>query len=201
MGASPGDVLIALSGTFEPVSAVRSTLLISSLATLTEHGYDAPYFAALPPKLHPAIRNAIAGSWIPLDVAVAHYTACVAIGLPHEAIVRIGRSVGDKVQGTLLGTAVRMAKEVGVTPLTVIPQFPRFWARAFQGGAICGFKIGPKEVRLEAHKTALLDQPYFRSSLIGLVTGVLEPFCTRVYMTERPGARPTSSAAFRVQWV
>jgi hypothetical protein len=200
MGAPAEEVLMALPASYEPVTAVRSTLLISSLATLTEQGHAAHYFAALPPKYHDVIRSAVAGAWLPLDVGVAHYTACAALGLPHEAVVRIGRGVADKVRGTLLGTAVRMAKEVGITPANVIAQFPRFWARAFQGGALCASKIGPKEVRIEAHKSAILDTSYFRSSLCGLAMGVLEPFCTRVYMVERPGPRAPSTGIFRIQW-
>jgi hypothetical protein len=182
------------------VSAVRSTLLISSLATLVDHGYEARYFAALDPKFQEVVRSAVAGAWLPVEAALAHYRACAALGLSHEGAVRIGRGVGEKVRGTLLGTAVRMAKEMGVTPAHVIAQFPRFWARAFNGGALCAYKIGPKEVRIEAHKTVLLDVSYFRSSLCGLAMGVLEPFCSRVYMVERAGGRAPSTGVFRVQW-
>jgi hypothetical protein len=195
------EVLMALPSSVAPLSAVRSTLLLSSLAAMTERGYDGSYFAALPPEHHETVRSAVVGAWLPVDVAIAHYTACSGLGLTHEAIVRIGRSVGEKVQGTLLGTAVRAAKEMGVSPLTVIPQFPRFWARAFQGGGCCATRIGPKEVRIEAHKTPLIDIPYHRSALCGLVIAVLEPFCTRAYMSERPGGRAPGSAAFRIQWV
>jgi hypothetical protein len=195
------EVLIPLPPGLAPISAVRSTLLISSIATLTENGYAERYFAALPSKVRDMLRGAIAGSWVPVEVAFAHYAACGTLGLTHESIVRIGKSVGDKVQGTLLGTAVLVAREIGVSPLTVIPQFPRFWSRAFQGGGPFAAKVGPKEVRLEVHKAVLVDLPYFRSSLCGLVMGVLEPFCTRVYVSERSGSRTGSTAIFRLQWV
>jgi hypothetical protein len=191
---------MALPATLEPATAVRSTLLLSSIAALTEAGYGELYFKALPVEYHFTLRNAVVGSWIPIAVGMAHYSACVSLGLSREAIVRIGRSVGDKVKGTLLGTVARMAKEVGVTPLNVIPQFPRFWSRAFNGGGCSAHKVGPKEVRIEAHKAEVLDSPYFRSSLCGLAMGVLDPFCTRAYMVELPGPRPPMTAIYRIQW-
>ena len=175
--------------------------MISSLASVSEAGYRDAYFAALPEKHHETVRSAVAATWLPADLAVAHYGACSSLGLSHDAVARIGRSVGDKVSGTLVGTAARISREMGVTPLEVIPQFQRFWGRAFQGGGCCAFKIGPKEVSLEAHKAVVFDYPYFRSAICGLLMGVLEPFCTRVYVSERPGQRPPAGGLFKIQWV
>jgi hypothetical protein len=201
VGATSDEVILALPESFEPVRHVRSTLLISSVASICAAGYENAYFGVLPTHLHPVVRNAVAGAWLPIDVAMAHYEACGNLGLSRDAIVRIGRSIGERVQGTLLGTAVRMAKEVGVSPWTVMPQFQRFWSRAYDGGALAVYKIGPKEARIEAQKVAPLDTPYFRTAICGLAAGVLELFCTRAYMHERPGPRAPGTGAFRIQWV
>jgi hypothetical protein len=199
--ATPGDVILALPERFEAVVNVRSTLLIASLASITAAGYADAYFAALPAQYHATLRDAVAGVWLPVDVAMAHYTACSALGLPREALARLGRTVGERTQGTLLGTAVRMAREVGATPWTVLPQFQRFWNRAYDGGGIAIYKLGPKEARVEVYKTQPLDTTYYRAALCGLAAGVLELFCTRAYVTERPGPRAPASAVFRAQWV
>ena len=199
--APSGELLIALPTPCEPVKAVRSTLILSSYTSLVAEGHVERYFTALAAEHHAAVKNAVAGAWLPADVANAHYAACSSLGLSHDAVVRLGRAVGQKVNGTLLGTAVRMAKEMGVSPLTVVPQFPRFWGRAFQGGGICAFKTGPKEVRFEMHNAAVIDYPYFRSAICGLLMGMLEPVCQRVYMIERPGPRAPGMGIFRLQWV
>jgi hypothetical protein len=201
VGAPPGEVILALPDRFEPVTNVRSTLLIASIASVTAAGYGDAYFAALPERYRGVVRDAVAGAWLPLDVAMAHYQACSAIGLSRDALARLGRTVGEKTQGTLLGTAVRMAKEVGVSPWSVLPQFQRFWNRAYDGGGIAVYKLGPKEARLEVHKAAPLDTTYYRAAICGLAAGVLEFFCTRAYVTERPGPRVPASAIFRAQWV
>lgn len=201
MGATAAEVILALPERFEVIANVRSTLLIASVASITAAGYADAYFAALPTQFHATLRDAVAGVWMPVEVAMAHYSACSAIGLPREALARIGRTVGEKTQGTLLGTAVRMAREAGVTPWTVLPQFQRFWNRAYDGGGIAVYKLGPKEARLEVYKAPPLDTTYYRTALGGLAAGVIELFCTRAYVHERPGARAPASAVFRAQWV
>lgn len=201
MAPSQEEVILALPERFEPVKHVRSTLLLSSVASMTAAGYRDAYFEALPKELHATIRDAVAGVWLPVEVAMAHYQTCSSLGLSRDTLIRLGRTVGEKTQGTLLGTAVRMAREVGVTPWSVLPQFQRFWNRAYDGGGLAVYKLGPKEARIEAYKAAPFDTPYFRAAICGLAPGVLELFCTRAYMHERPGQRAPGSGVFRIQWV
>jgi len=200
VGESP-DIILPLPATFGPVKRVRSTLLISSCAALRERGSLPAYLAALPPEYHAPIVEAVAGVWIPIEVAQAHYNACGTLGLTQDVQVVMGRQVGARMHGTLLGTVVRMAKEAGVSPWTVLPQFQRFWMRAFDGGAFYAEKLGPKEVHLEVQKVPLVDCTYFRVGLSGLIMGVLDLFCQKSYVQERGARKRTpGSAIFRVQW-
>ena len=194
------ELFITAPPTVEPLRAVRSTLIISSIATLRDAGHGALYESALPAKHHPTILQSVAGMWIPLNAAIAHYEACDSLGLSTESIAEIGRDVGTRIQGTLLGTVARMAKGAGISPWTVLPQFPRFWSRAYDGGAVVGYRIGPKEARLEVHKAALCESRYFRLALCGVATSVLDMFCGKAYMRELAGKRPPGAALFRVQW-
>jgi hypothetical protein len=190
-----------LPATFGPLKRVRSTLIISSYSAMRDSGRSAAYLEALPLQHHGPVLQAVAGTWMPIEVALAHYTACDMLGLPADMQVAIGRQVGERMHGTLLGTVVRMAKEAGVTPWTVIPQFQRFWNRAFEGGGLYATKVGPKEVHIGVEKAALADCSYWRSALSGLAMGVLDLFCQKSYMQER-GARKRvpGSASFRIQW-
>ena len=198
----PPQVILPLPASFEPTRQIRSTLLISSYAAVRDAGYGKAYLAALPVKHHAAILEAVAGAWVPIEVGVAHYDACSALGISHDQQMIIGRAVGEKVKGTLLGTVVRMAREVGVTPWTVIPQFQRFWNRAFDGGGLYAAKAGPKEVHIEVYKAPHADCAYWRAALCGLTMGVLDLFCQKAYMQERnPKKRAPGTAQFRIQWV
>jgi hypothetical protein len=180
---------------------VRSTLLISSFGAIRDAGKEKAYLAALPVQYHGVILDAVAGIWLPVEVAFAHYNACGMLGFSHEQQVGMGRQVGERMRGTLLGTIVRMAKEMGASPLTVIPQFQRFWNRAFDGGGLSATKVGPKEVHITAEQVLLADSSYWRSALAGLAMSVLDMFCQKSYMQERVvKKRVSGSVYYRVQW-
>lgn len=198
---SSEQLLLAYPESFDVPKHVRSTLLITSRAALEERGLRAAYLAALPARFHEPLLESVAGVWLPIEVATAHYTACDALGLSSEVRAELGRRVSERVRGTLLGTVVRLAKGAGVSPYTVMPHFQRFWNRAFDGGGIALYQVGPKEARVEARKVPLYEIPYFRSAVRGLVEDVLAMFCEKVYVTDQPGKRPVGTMAYRIQWV
>ena len=184
-----------------PLRQVRSTLLVASLAALRDLGRMDDYQRALPPEHHAAILEAIPGNWMPVEIALAHYQACDSLGYSHTAMVDIGRRVGDRLRGTLLGTAVRLSKKVGVTPWSVLPLIPRFWTRLFDGSGMVGWRLGPKEARIDIFEMPLCDTAYFRNALCGQGMGVFDLFCAKSYVEEKkaPGT-PAGSCSMRVQW-
>jgi hypothetical protein len=135
-----------------------------------------------------------------VDVALAHYKACEDLGLTSEEQVEVGRTVGLQLRGTLAGTVVHMSKEVGVDPWTVIPTMPRFWGRIFDGATLHGWKLGPKEVRLQTTDMPLVDLRYFRNALRGQVMGMMDLFCTRSYANPLATKFEPGTYSFRVQW-
>jgi hypothetical protein len=183
-----------------PARHARSTVLIGSIASIREAGRFDEYAARLPPAYRDVLFNLVAGAWVPIDIALSHYEACETLGFPADQQVANGRSTFDRTSGTLLGTAIRMAKEGGVTPWTVFPYYQRFWERGYDGGGIGIVKTGPKEARVDLVAFRLADSRYYRNALRGLLTGVTELFCQKVYVTERPGMRHPASVMFRVQW-
>ena len=158
------------------------------------------YVAALPEAQRDLILGAVAGTWMPVEIAALHYAACDSLGLSPDVIAANGRRTFEAIGGTLFGTILRMVKAAGVTPWTFIEQLPRFWARSYDGGGIEIVKLGPKEARARVVACALLDSPYFRHALRGLVSGVLERFCTKAYLAETHHARPTGTVTLRMQW-
>ncbi len=174
---------------------------MSSYASVRDAGYDEAYREALPRQHHAMIFHAVAGTWIPIEVAVAHYTACGMLGISHDRQLALGRVAGEQIQATILGTIVRMARESGVTPWTVLAQLQRFWSRAFDGGGLQITKMGPKDARIEIHRAPHADCPYWRAAFCGLAMGVVELFARKAYLQEIPErARPPGYAAFRAQW-
>jgi hypothetical protein len=195
------EIIMPLPAQFAACKNVRSTLLVSSYGAIRDAGYSKQYLLALPQKHHATILEAVAGVWLPMEVALAHYEACGMLGMTHEQQINMGRQVGERMRGTLLGTLVRMAKEMGANPITVIPQFQRFWTRAFDGGGLHASKVGPKEVHRGCELVALAECSYWRSALAGLAMSVLDMFCQKSYMQERVvKKRVPGSVLYRVQW-
>jgi hypothetical protein len=194
------DVILPFPARTQPVRAIRSTVLIGSFGELREHGHFDTYVAALPPHARDLLVSTVAGVWIPIDLALVHYAACDSLGLSADTIAALGRGVFDRIRGTLLGTTVRMAKEVGVTPWTVLPHLQRFWDRAYQGGGLRVTKLGPKEASGEVTQAAMAESFYFRNALRGLVVGVLEMFCQKAYVSITVERR-SGTIDYRMQWV
>ena len=122
----------------------------------------------IPPEFRagPA-RDGMAGVWLPIETARVHYLGCDRLGLTLDQQLEMGRAVGGHAQGTVLGTLVKAAKGVGVTPWTIMPHFDRLWRRAVDGGESTVVRLGPKEVRAAFLGCELLDIPYFRNGLRG----------------------------------
>ena len=200
MAVAAAELVFQTPPPHAPLRRVRSTLLVASYKMVHRMGRDGDYRRALPPEHHAAIFEAVAGTWVSVRVAIAHYQACESLGLTNDAQIEIGRTVGMQIRGTLAGTLVNMSKEVGVSPWSVIPTMPRVWSRVFDGSTITGWKTGPKEARLEAVGSPLLDVRYFRNALRGQCMGMLDLFCSRSYAHARQGSFEPGTYSIQLQW-
>jgi len=171
---------------------------MASIASVRQRGRFADYERALAPEHKETLLGAVAATWIPLDAAAAHYAACDSLGLSPEQQAQAGRSTFDGARGTILGTAVRMARGAGVTPWRALPLLQRFWDRGVDGGGVSVVRTGPKDANVQLVQCPLLPSPYFRHGLRGLLGALVELFCMRAYATERRHG-PTS-VEYRVQW-
>lgn len=178
----------------------RSTWLISSIQTLRARGHYDAYVRLLPHEHREAILFAVAGVWLPTGLARVHYEACEALDLPHGEQIAMGRAVGERAQGTVLQTAVKMATGAGVTPWTILPQLQRLWDRGADGGVCTTRKLGPKEALIETVGCELFDVPYFRCAFGGVVAGIVQLFCRRTYVHDATRAEQHSACALRLQW-
>jgi len=183
----------------ERATAFRSTWIVSSVNALREQGHFERYVSLLPDHRE-EILSTVAGIWLPIAVARAHYEACEALSLAGDQQVAMGRAVGARARGSWLDPPIRAARAVGTTPWTILPQLDRLWRRAVNGGAAAVFRIGPKEARAELVGCELLDIPYFRQGIRGILLSLGELFCRKSYAHEGKAAR-AGEAVFRLQWV
>ena len=194
------EVVLAFPPQVAPIRHVRSTLLIGSLGAIKQAGYLDAWAANIDPTPREELLQAVAGVWIPVDRAIAHYRACDSLGLSPDAEAQLGGATFDRVRGTLLGTMLRMANGAGVTPWTLLPRLQRFWDRAYDGAGIQIVRLGPKDAQLDLMHCAFADTRYYRNALRGLVVSVLQLFCQKAYVQERKARREAGTVSFRAQW-
>lgn len=183
-----------------PVTHIRSTLISASIAALRGRGRYEEYLARLPKAHHETVVHMVAGVWVPIGVAVAHYETVEHLGFTQHDALEIGLEVATVVRASALGGIVRLAKGAGMTPWTGLPHFQRLWDRIVQGGAAAVYKVGPKEARIEGHGIALAKLAYARAGLRGIIVGSTELFCVKAYVNEIPRLCTPTTLAYRVAW-
>jgi hypothetical protein len=181
-------------------TAFRSTWLSASLDGLKSHGHYPRYLQLLAPEHHDPILHSIAGVWLPIEIALAHYAACDALGLTQAQQVAMGREVLKRLRKTIFSLALHAARDVGITPWNLIKLLPAQFEREFRGGACGIFRTGPKDARVELIGFPLSVSPYTRAALRGIAHGLCEPLCTRVYTQELRELCTATTIGYRVAW-
>jgi hypothetical protein len=183
------------------LTRVRSTLLSASLQGIRRMGWEERYFRALPKELHEELQMLTAGVWLPLALAVSHYTACDNMGLTTAEIETMGKEVSLHTQKTFVGTVASVAMHAGVTPWTVLSHAQRVAGRVFDGADQCIYKLGPKDALVILVGCPLMRIPYFRTAFRGYYAALLGLFATTIYSRESLESRGEDSVSLRFSWV
>jgi hypothetical protein len=198
------EVIVAFAGTRAqppPARRVRSTVLVASQTALRSRGlYDA-YLAQVDAAHREQLAAVLAGAWLPLDVATAHYTACDRLNLGRDVVLDIGAEAGRILNQTVLKTVFKLSREAGMSPWTAFPHSNRLIGRSWEGSTCGVFKVGPKEARFEWIGQPLAVLPYFRVAFGGFIRGILSLFSRVAHVRELPRCCSTSTLGYRCSWV
>jgi hypothetical protein len=144
------------------------------VASLRQRGHFDRWLTLIDVRHRATIVESLAPSWMPIEVAVAHYAACEALELPLSEQVAMGEAVGDRIQGSFLTTLMKSARAAGYNPLILLSQFDRLYGRLFQGGSVQLTQTGPKDADVEVRGMQTTRFPYFRIAFTGVVrAGIL----------------------------
>lgn len=197
-----GELILDYPKPLEPVTAVRSTLITSSLSALRSRGLFERYDALQTSAHRDELLNSVAGEWLTMDAARAHYEACDALGLSAEQQIGIGKDVSRRIHETFLSLLVKAARGAGMTPWLLLPKGQSVLNRLCRGGGIRISKLGPKSARIELARMPHLAIPYARHGLIGLYAGGVELLArnvtTRIVKTE--SFDPGRLVVLRIDW-
>ncbi len=181
------------------VTRVRSTLISSSVRVVIENGRLDEYKDHLPSHLHPAVFDAIAGSWLDIDVALSHYRAVDALNLPASDQLSMGETVGRIVRNYLIGTGGQTAPAEGSTPWSILLHTQRTWDRLYVGGDVSIEETGPKQFVRAMHGLPLCEIGYFRNASRGTMREVVSRWCTKCEVTEV--AWTSTTLEWQVSWM
>ena len=201
--AASTEQLLTLPAAFTQATAmrrVRSTLLSSAIVTLRERGFYEAYLEKLSEERRQDILSIVAGVWIPIDVAMAHYAACDSLQMSTNDAIAIGAAVGHRIQATTLSTLTRLAAGVGLTPWTGLAIYDRLWSRMYDGGGFAIDKVGPKDAVITMVHVPFARYAYFRASLRGVHVAGAELFARKAYAREVRAVTPERSFALRLSW-
>ena len=123
-GADREETILALPDprtAIPSVTAFRSTWVVSSLESLRLGGYWDRYLEKLVDH-RDEVLSCVAGVWLPIDVARAHYRACDALGLSSEDMSALGRGPGGQVRRAWHATLIAAAGKPEISPWDVLPQ-------------------------------------------------------------------------------
>jgi hypothetical protein len=194
-----GEVLVAFPAHVEPLTEVRTTVLLASQEALRTLGHFDAYVRCL--ESHQTeLASLFAGAWVPVDVAAAHYRACDRLALPHAQIVDLGRMVSRSTHNILAAAVVRMARELGTTPWNALSLADRFWARSWKGSAVSVERIAPKDAHIRVTGTPLAAVPYFRIAFVGFCIDVAEIFGRKGFARHVPDECGPTTLGYHLAW-
>ncbi len=147
------------------VTHIRGIILTKSIENLVRADLYERYLQELEPELHEPMRFVIAASWVPIELARAHYGACDRLRLSDRAAEELGSLMAASMGSTLFASLLRTVRSTGIDSLwTVLKQNDRLWDRMYQGGGVTVIKLGPKDLILENHGISLAESRHFRAA-------------------------------------
>ena len=180
----------------------RGTLLLASTRALKRHGHYERYQRLLAPEHFATILSSPAGTWLPIELGIAHYEACDALGLPLDEQHAMGAEVVLEMQKTFLGSVLKAASAGGgVSPIVGLKKFAAMFSRSVRGGGLRVVRLGPKDVRVEFVGLPLAAVRYFRVAYRGFIQAGCEFFARRVVVAELDRYLSATTLAYRIAWV
>jgi hypothetical protein len=184
----------------EPVSDVRSTLILSGIQSLREHGLFQLYSENLPSDARERIAGLAAGIWIPVEVAVAHYSAMDRLGIERRIIEAIGAEVAARAWKHILSPVFARAKRIGPKPWEAFEHTHETIDLNWRGGDVQIVKEGPTQALYEWVGQPCAAIPYFVTSFGSFMRALTKLFSQRANHSVVHERCSRTSIVLRLSW-
>ncbi len=181
-------------------TSFRSTWLRSSMRSIEQRQLRTAYLRQLPARYHDTVTQTVAGDWLPIEVAEAHYRALDRLELPEQDQLAIGSEAQQHFNHVLIQVTLRAARAVGVTPWAALRLANRSWESTWVGGAVAVYKLGPREARFEMIGWTCASIRYCRVASRGMLDGSIRHFCKRASIQELPRGCSATELTYILSW-
>jgi hypothetical protein len=153
-----------------PLVAVRRMLVHSSIAELGAVGLYDGYCQIVDRGSLERIRELIGPGWMPVELALEHYSACDRLQLSDEAILAAGMRAGDKMGSALLVAGAQpQIESKDRSPWPLLQAFARMGRRIYDGASAQYVKAASNTLRIEYYGNPLFAFHYYRVAHCGFL--------------------------------
>lgn len=185
----------------------KTTWIISSLESLRSLGHFDRYHAALRAiearrgiACEQELLSCVAGQWLTMAIARAHYEACDTLGLDERAQLHMAiEGDGGQVRRAWHAQIVNAAQKESASPWNILPQLPKLWLRSADGGAAAVYRQGDNQAVVEYVGCELFDVRYYRGAVRAVLYILSDHMCEELTVTTLPQAEP-GQTAFQLRW-
>lgn len=153
-----------------PLVAVRRMLVHSSIAELGASGLYERYRELIEGGSLERIRELIGPGWMPVELALEHYSACDRLQLSDKTIHEAGIRAGDKMGSALLVAGAQpQVEEKDRSPWPLLQAFARMGRRIYDGASAQYVKTGSNALRIEYYGNPLFAFHYYQVAHCGFL--------------------------------
>jgi hypothetical protein len=185
----------------ELATEVRSTLIMAGIQTVRARGLFSRYSESLSPEARERILGLAAGIWVPVDVAVTHYTAMDRLGIDQSTIESIGAEVAARTWKHIMAPTFARAKRVGRQPWEHFRHAHDTLTNTWRGSDVQVFKESPTQALCEWAGQPCAAIPYFVASYGSYMRALTNLFSSRAFYRIVPERCSRTTLAVRLSWV
>jgi hypothetical protein len=184
-----------------PTTEVRSTLIMSGIQAVRAQGLFGAYSESLPSGVREQIAGLAAGMWVPVEIAVAHYSAMDRLGIEQSVIEALGADVAARTWKHILAPVFARSKRIGPKPWEALSYAQDTVQLNWRGGDVRIFKEAPTQALYEWAGQPCADIPYFVTSFGSFMRELMKLFSSRAYQHVVPEKCSPTTIALRLSWV
>jgi hypothetical protein len=184
----------------EPVTEVRSTLLLAGIQSVRAQGLYPQYSDVLSPEVRERIVGLAGGIWVPVELAVAHYSALDRLAIGRHTIEALGAEVAERTWKHILAPVLARAKRIGPKPWEAFSYTHETVKLNWRGGDVQITKEGETQALYEWVGQPCANVPYFVTSFGSFMRALTNLFSSRAHSSVVPERSSPTTIALRLSW-